>query len=311
MRVLVTGGSGYLGSAIARALSRAGHTPVIFARRASLSGLAGELVDGDVRDRGAVFNAARGVDAICHTAALVSVWRARPADFDDVNVAGFEGVLDVCRARHIPRLVYTSTFLALPPADGARAFAANDYQRTKIAAREIARRAGREGAPIVCLYPGVVYGPGAITDGNLVGRLVRDHLAGQLPGLVGASRPWSFTHVDDVAAAHVAALTNPSPEPEYVVGGDNAPPMRLFEILREVRNRPLPRRIPFAVAELLAVLEEARAALSGRPPLLTRGVVRIFRHDWSLDGRPAAASLGYTITSLDRGFRALLDGWGG
>ena len=80
MRVLVTGGSGYLGSAIVRALAARGHEPIVFARRASAAGLPGRSVDGDVRDRTAVRRAAEGVDAIVHTAALVSVWRPRTLD---------------------------------------------------------------------------------------------------------------------------------------------------------------------------------------------------------------------------------------
>ena len=75
MTVLITGGTGFLGSALVRAFARAGHFPVVFARRASASGLPGKLVDGDVRDRSGLAHAAMGVDAICHAAALVSVWR--------------------------------------------------------------------------------------------------------------------------------------------------------------------------------------------------------------------------------------------
>ena len=133
------------------------------------------------------------------------------------------------------------------------------------------------------MVPGVIYGPGAATEGNLVGRLVHDHLAGRLPGIVGADKVWSFAYVDDVAAAHVAALTKGPTGREYALGGDNAPQMRLFEILRRLRGTALPRRIPFAVASALGYVEERRAGLFGRPPLLTRGTVEIFRHDWPLD----------------------------
>ena len=75
--------------------------------------LPGQLVDGDVRDRDALTRAADGVDAICHTAALVSIWRARRRSSTRSTSAGFENALDVCRARRIARLVYTSSFLAL------------------------------------------------------------------------------------------------------------------------------------------------------------------------------------------------------
>ncbi len=329
MKVLVTGGTGYLGSAIVRALVREGHTPIVYARHARASGLPGASIDGDIRDRASLIRAADGVDAICHTAALVSIWRARSADFDEINIGGLETAINVCTALGIPRLVYTSSFLARPP-DGAEApLAANDYQRTKAAALVVARAAAARGVPLVTLVPGVVYGPGTVTEGDLLGRLVRDHVAWRLPGLVGADRIWSFAYIDDVAQAHVTALTRGSDRgqtrvrpgsdrgqtgvrpgsdqgltpSEIAVGGENAPQIRAFEILRDLWGLRLPFRIPYAVAEFLAGLEDVRSAVLKRPPLLTRGVVDIFRHDWPLDSAEAARILGYSPTPLATGLR--------
>ncbi|HXT32275.1 MAG TPA: NAD-dependent epimerase/dehydratase family protein, partial [Vicinamibacterales bacterium] len=181
MRVLVTGGTGYLGSAIVRAVTRAGHDPVVFARRATAAQLPGRAIDGDIRDTRAVTAAASGVDVICHTAALVSIWQRDNSAFDAINVGGLQSVLAAARAQHVGRVVYTSSFLALPPADHPQPLTANHYQRTKVAARDVARRAAADGAPVVTLYPGVIYGPGPATDGNLVARLMRDQITGRLP----------------------------------------------------------------------------------------------------------------------------------
>jgi farnesol dehydrogenase len=303
MRVLVTGGTGYLGSAIVRALARRGHEPIVFSRHASGAALPGRAVDGDIRDLSAVRRAAMEADALCHAAALVSVWRPRPAEFDEVNVGGLVTALDAARACGTSRIVYTSSFLALPPSDGGAVISANDYQRTKVRAREVARAAVDGGMPIVSLVPGVVYGPGAATEGNLIGRLVSDHLAGRLPGLVGADRVWSYAYVDDVAEAHVRALDCGSIGAEYLVGGENAPQMRVFEILRGLTGTRLPRRLPFALAAAAARLEEARARLTGRAPLLTRGIVDIFRHDWRMDSTRSVDELGYRMTPLESGLR--------
>jgi NAD+-dependent farnesol dehydrogenase len=308
MLVLVTGGTGYLGRAIVHALVRHGHAPIVFARQARASGLPGTLVDGDVRDKSAVDRAAHGVDAICHTAALVSVWKPRPSEFEEVNVGGLRTVLEVCAERRIQRLVYTSSFLALPPADGTVPLTANHYQRTKAAARIVAASAASRGSPVVTLFPGVIYGPGVATEGNLVGRLISDHRAGRLPGLIGADRPWSYAFVDDVAEGHVAALERGRPGAEYKLGGENAPQMRVFEILRHLTGTRLPRRIPFAIADVVAVAEEARSALFKRPPLLTRGIVEIFRHDWSLDSGESVRELGYRITPLETGMKTMVTG---
>jgi NAD+-dependent farnesol dehydrogenase len=307
MRVLVTGGTGYLGGSIVRALQHRGHEAVVFARRASTARLPGVPYEGDVRDRNALELAAANVDAIVHAAALVSIWRPVAREFDDVNVGGLLNVLDVARSRGIPRIIYTSSFLALPPAGMHVPLEANDYQRTKVRALERARAAAATGAPIVIMFPGVIYGPGADTEGNLVGRLVRDHMKGRLPGLIGADRPWPYAYVTDVAEAHVEALERPAVSGEYVLGGENAAQMRVFEIVREVTRRPLPRRLPFAVARAVALLEDTRASWFGRPPLLTRGTVEIFRRDWSLDSSRSIAELNYRPTPLAVGLRSLLN----
>jgi farnesol dehydrogenase len=296
VKVLVTGGTGYLGGAIVSALRRRGHDVIVFARSTG----------GDVRDRAAIERAARGVDAICHTAALVSIWRPRRADFDEVNVGGLENVLAVTRALGLPRVVYTSSFLARPPAGAGAPMEANDYQRTKVLADRVAARAIDAGLPVICMYPGVVYGPGVKTEGNLVGRLIDDHRAGRLPGLLGPDRIWSFAYVGDVAEAHAEAIARGTIGARYELGGEDAPQIRPFEILRAQLGGRLPRRIPPAVARAAGAMEELRARLTGRPPLLTRGTVDILTRDWPLGHARASAELGYRVTTLDEGMSLVL-----
>lgn len=306
MHVLVTGGTGYLGRAIVRALVSHGHEPVVFARRATNSGLPGRLVDGDIRDRAVLRRAAGSVDAIIHSAALVSLWQPKPAIFEDINIGGLESVFDAAKALGTPRIVYTSSFLALPPADAAEPLSANDYQRTKAKALAVARAARTAGQPVVTMIPGVIYGPGPATEGNLVGRLIADHRAGRLPGLVGGDRRWSYAYVDDVAEGHVKAVTATLKSSEYILGGVNAPQMEIFEILRRHTGTALPRRIPFAVASAIGWIEEQRASLTGRPPLITRGAVEIFRHDWTLNSSRSVDELSYRISPLETGLKAVL-----
>lgn len=301
MQVLVTGSTGYLGRAIVAALVRSGHAVVAFSRSASRSGLPATTIDGDIRDAGGVARAARGCDAIIHSAALVAVWRRNPQDFDDINVGGLANVLAAARQHGTPRVVYTSSFLALPPADSGGTSAPNDYQRTKILASRLADRAVDDGAPIVRLYPGVIYGPGQMTDGNLLGKMIGDHLAGRLPGLVGADRIWSFAYVDDVARGHAAALERGRIGGRYCLGGENAPQMRAFDIVREIVGRPLPRRLPSWLASCAAAADELGARWLGRTPQLTAGTLDILLHDWPLDSTSAEQELGYRVTPLRDG----------
>lgn len=301
VRILVTGGTGYLGRAVVRALADRGHDLVLFSRRARAGGLPGRAVDGDVRDADALADAAAGCEAVCHMAALVSLWRRRRTEFDEVNVGGLANVLAAAGRAGVGRILYTSSFLALPPAGAPRALEANDYQRTKVAADRLADRVAAEGVPLVRVYPGVVYGPGVLTEGNLVGRLIADHLRHRLPGLVGPEHVWSYAYVEDVARGHVAALERGRAGARYVLGGVNASQQRLFAVVEQLTGRRPPRRIPFALAGLVGAAEECRVRVAGGTPLLTRGAVEIFRHDWTLDSSVAERELQYAITPLERG----------
>jgi farnesol dehydrogenase len=171
----------------------------------------------------------------------------------------------------------------------------------------VARRAASDGVPVVTVYPGVIYGPGPATEGNLVGRLMRDQLNGKLPGVIGPERLWSFAFVDDVADAHVAALTAARVSREYAIGGVNAPQRAIYEFVQQRRGRRIPPRLPRAVAYAGATVLELYSAVARRPPLLTRGIVEIFSHDWSLDSTAAQTDLGLRITPLNDGLGRTLE----
>lgn len=342
MRVLVTGGTGYLGCAVVQALHRAHHDVVLYSRTATATardrgaalavpGRAAcepsqssvdaqsvaydgtpsvvTAVDGDVRDAAQLTKAARGCQTIVHLAALVAVWRRHFRDFDAVNVGGLHRVLDAASTCGVTRIVYVSSFLALTPPLLERAPAWNDYQRTKASADTLADAAVAAGAPLVRVYPGVLYGPGPVTAGNLVGGMISDHLAGRLPGIVGGDRIWSFAYVDDVAAACVAAVERGRTGERYLLGGEDAPQMRVFEIVRALTGRRLPRRLPDWLASLGAAAEELRAIWCGGTPLLTTGTLEILLRDWPLGSVLARNDLGYRVTPLAAGVRAIVQEW--
>ena len=251
--------------------------------------------------RSALQRAAESCEAMIHAAAVVSLWRAPSDVFDEVNVGGLENAIAAVRQAGMSRLVYTSSFLALAPSGSAAPLNANDYQRTKTAALERAREARATGLPIVITIPGVIYGPGPDTEANLVGRMLRDHAAGRLPGIVEGGRVWSFSYVEDVADGHVRALENPAASGEYGMGGENAPQRAIFEWLRRRTGHPLPREIPTMAAWAAGWFQESRARWAGTAPLVTRGAVSIFRHDWPVDSGAAVRDLGYHVRALDEG----------
>ena len=141
-------------------------------------------------DAASVRRAAEGCQAILHMAALVKMWVPEREAFDRVNVDGLRAALAASEAVGA-RLVYTSSFMAIGPderparrrvADPPGHSFRNDYERTKAHADVIARQAAAAGRDVVLLYPGVVYGPGDRTAGNIVVNMIADHLRGRFPG---------------------------------------------------------------------------------------------------------------------------------
>jgi farnesol dehydrogenase len=270
-----------------------------------------ETVEGDVLDADAVRRAVSGCDAVVHCAAMVKPWAKEKGEFDRVNVGGLRHVLDAAKAANA-RVIYTSSFIALGPTDGAtfdedtpRAPGEphNDYERTKLAADRVARDAAAHGFPIVRLYPGVAYGPGAITAGNhVVTNLIR-HARGKVPGLLGAGdRRMSFAYVDDIASGFAAALERAKNGSAYIFGGENKTLVDLFAAFEfQTGIAPPKMKIPYAIARFAGRLERWRAELFGIEPEVTDEIVRIYAHEWAYSSARAEAELGYRITPLRDG----------
>lgn len=314
MRVLLTGGTGFLGKNAARCLATRGHDVRVLARAGSdLTGLPEgiAIARGDVTDLDSLRRAAEGCEAVLHLAALVKVWMPDPKRFEAVNVGGLRNVLEAARAASA-RLVYTSSFMAVGPAGPTPADESqvhpgrpyrNAYERTKAEADVVARAAAAAGGDVVLLYPGVVYGPGDLTEGNLVAKLVTDHLNGRLPGLIGpADRLWSYSFVEDVAEGHAIALEKGKAGERYFLCGENRTLTELFALLEQLTSVAAPRRhIPFGVASLLGRAMWLWAELTGLPPQMTAGEVGVFREHWAYSSAKAERELGYRSRPLREG----------
>ncbi len=319
--LLLTGATGYLGSQIARELAN---------RRASFRALVRdpsrlsfdaasatcEVVVGDLRDRQVLDIAMRGVKRVIHTAALVKMWVRDAQEFERVNVEGLLNVLHAAERMGVERVVYTSSFIALGPSAGSnsaeglrhRGPYSNQYEATKVRALEWLREEGFRQFPVVALLPGVIYGPGPRTEGNLVGGMIDQYLSGKFPGVLGSgAQRWSFSFNADVVAAHLAALEQGRLGEEYVLAGDNRSLNEFFRLLAQLSSVRHPvRHLPFVVGKMVGAVELARAELFGRPPQLTPGVAEIFKHDWVYSSAKAVKELGYRVTPLEEGLRKTL-----
>jgi farnesol dehydrogenase len=323
--ILLTGATGYLGSQVARQLTARGESFRVLVRDPSRLGFIPatarcEVVIGDLGDPGALRRATQGARAVIHTAALVRMWVRDRREFRRVNVQGLQSLLQIAANSGVERVIYTSSFIALGPSSDAdageglehRGPYSNEYEETKARSLDWLRKEGFEKFPVVALMPGVIYGPGPGTEGNLVGGMVAQYLAGTFPGLLGSGEQrWSFAYNDDVAAAHLVALERGKPGEEYVLGGDNRSLNDFFRVLAaQTGVQRKVRHLPFWAGKLAGALEVARAELFGRPPQLTPGVVEIFKHDWVYSSAKAERELGYRVTPLEDGLKKTLESSG-
>ena len=334
MRVLLTGGSGFLGRRLAAALAGRHHLRLLLrpgARRDDLPPV--EVAEGDVTDRASLDRAVAGCDGVVHAAALVRIL-APAAEFDRVNVGGLENLLAAAAAGAVGHLVHVSSFMALGPTEGApdglldeeaeprdRRWI-NDYERTKTLADRRARRALAAGAPVSVVYPGVIYGPGELTEGNLLVRHLLDLAAGRVPALLGRpERRWCYVHVEDVVAGVIATLERPAspgapgtpgtpgtPGNRYVLGGENATSAELYRLIAEIGGIAVPAwRMPAPLATLLGAGRKGWARRAGGVPKLTPDLVEVYRHDWAYRSDRARRELGYAPRTLAAGLAETID----
>jgi NAD+-dependent farnesol dehydrogenase len=323
MSILLTGATGYLGSNLAKRLASEGGDLILYARNPSdLPNISGsgriECIRGDLRNIATLRKAVRHCDMVVHTAALVRMWAKNRREFYEVNVQAFRNLLDLAKERGVRRFIYTSSFMVLGPSNGQAlteqmlrkvSSSYNDYERTKSQAHQIALQAARDGFPIVMVYPGVIYGPGPLTEGNLIGNLIFRFLQGKLPGLIGnLDRKWAFSYIDDVAAGHCRALERGVLGRGYILAGENRSLKDFLLRLSAFTGKPRPKLVlPYWVGSLLGRLGTLKANMTGVPPQITHEVVKIYRHDWAYSSQRAIEELGYQITPFEEGLKRTVE----
>lgn len=304
--VLVTGASGFVGSAVVRVLLEHGYQVRVLVRaqspRENLAGLDVEIVTGDLRDRESVARAVQGMHGLVHAAAEYRLWTPRPREMLAVNVDGTLTLLHAALAAGIERIVYTSSVatLALRPgtepsdesmtlSEGA---AIGAYKRSKvIAEREVQALIAAESAPIVIVHPSTPIGPRDIKP-TPTGRVVVEAARGRMPAFVETGL--NLVHVDDVAIGHVAALERGRAGERYILGGQNvALSEMLAEIARQTGRTPPRVRLPRRLLYPAAVITEAMARVTRREPLLTLDGLRMARRYMYFTSAKAERELGY------------------
>jgi nucleoside-diphosphate-sugar epimerase len=322
VRVLVTGGTGFVGSAVVRLLAARGDGVRVLARGETRADLpAGvEVVRADIADPSAVRAAAEGCDAVVHTAAKAGV--GGPAhEYVRANVDGTRAVITACRGAGIRRLVHTSSPSVVfrgedmegvdesapyPPAYDAA------YPETKAEAERIVLASNGPGLATVALRPHLVWGPG---DNHLVPRLVARARAGRLRRIGARPVRIDATYVDNAADAHVAALDRLAPgapcagRSYFIANGEPVETWTLVAgILAAAGAPPVTRSVPAWLAVAVGAAAEAAWAilpLRGEPPM-TRFVARELATSHWFDLSAARRDLGWEPrVSTEEGLRRL------
>jgi dihydroflavonol-4-reductase len=314
VRVLLTGATGFVGSAVARALLREGWQVRALVRqnsnRRNLQGLEIETVAGDLNDRSSLDHAVAGCEALFHVAADYRLGASRPEELYRTNVEGTRNVLNASRSAGVGRVVYTSSVATIGiPADGspgreetpvALADMIGHYKRSKFLAEQVARDAARAGASVVIVNPSTPIGPGDVKP-TPTGQMVLDAAAGRMPAYLDTGL--NVVHVDDVAAGHLLAFHRGRDGERYILGGDD---MTLREILVEIARiagRSPPRiRLPNAAVLPLAYAAEAIARLTGRSTRVTVEAVRMARKRMFFSSDKAVRELGYRWRARTKAF---------
>lgn len=306
MTTLVTGATGFVGSAVARVLAARGHELRLLVRQSSdrrnLAELKAEVVTGDLTDAASLRRAAAGCRYVVHVAADYRVWVPNPDAMLRANVDGAVAMVRAAADAGAERIVHCSSVAALgqigdgTPADEATPTNEADfvgiYKRSKyLAERAVLELAERDSLPVVVVNPAAPVGPRDIKP-TPTGKMILDAAAGRMPAYIDTGL--NIVHVDDVAEGHVLALEKGTIGQRYVLGGEN---MALKDILRlvadVVHRRPPFIRLPEAVVWPAALVMEKLADITGIAPMMTRDHLKMARKKMYFSSAKAKAELGY------------------
>ena len=305
--MLVTGASGFVGSAIVRCLLDAGfHVRALVrphSRRDNLERLDVELATGDIRDRASLDRAMQGCTGVFHAAADYRMWVPHPSEIYVANVRGSRNMVLAASRAGVRRMIYTSSVATLglhedgTPADEETLASYRDmighYKRSKfLAERRVRELAKARNLDLVIAMPAAPVGPRDIKP-TPTGRMILDAALGRMPAYVDSGL--DIVHVDDVAAGHLLAWQRGANGRRYILGGENLSLREILTRVARVAGRKPPRfRVSPNLVLPLAHVAEGWARFSGREPLLTVAGVELSRKQMYFSHARATQELGYS-----------------
>jgi dihydroflavonol-4-reductase len=309
MKTLVTGGTGFVGANVVRALLKRGAEVRALVRPRSdtqnLDSLDVELVAGDLRDRSSLEAALEGCDTVYHVAAMYTLWARNPREIYDSNVTGTINILEAAGQAGVQKVVYTSSVATIGlPKDGtpgnediplAPEDMVSDYKRSKYLAEQEVLKYARRGLPVVIVNPSLPVGAWDVKP-TPSGQIIVNFLRGKIPAYVDTGL--NVVDVEDVAIGHVMAAERGRIGERYILGHANLTLPELFQLLEQISGRRAPHvRIPYSVAYLSACVSECVArTITHKPPFVTLAGVKLSRKRMFFDASKAVRELGLPQT---------------
>lgn len=320
--VLVTGASGFVGAAVARAaVARGFKTKVLMrptASHANIKGLDVEPVGGDMRDAASMTAALSGARYLFHVAADYRLWARDPSEIERNNLEGARATMQAALKAGVERVVYTSSVAALKPGDGEAVDETSRhspqsvigaYKRSKLVAeREVERLIAQENLPAVIVAPSTPIGPRDIKP-TPTGRVIVEAATGRMPAFVDTGL--NLVHVEDVAEGHFLALEKGRIGQNYILGGEDVSLETMLGDIAAIAGRKAPTiKLPRGPLFPLAYGAELLARLTGKEPFLTADALRMSRYRMFFSSAKAKAELGYAARPYQQGLKDALAWFG-
>ena len=303
--ILVTGGTGFVGSAVVRALLAEGHKVRALARptspRQNLDGLDIEVAEGDIRDAASLDRALDGVRDLFHVAADYRLWAPDPEDIVRANLEGTRTIMEAAQRARLDKIVYTSSVATLAlredgvPVDetspNAPETTIGAYKRSKVLAERLVEDMAADGLPVVIVNPSTPIGPRDIKP-TPTGRIVVEAANGKMPAFIDTGL--NLVHVDDVARGHLLAWWRGVIGERYILGGQDVKLGAMLRVIAKIVGRKPPTvQLPRGPLFPLAHAAEWVARYTGKEPFITVDGLKMAKYQMFFSSAKAARDLGY------------------
>jgi dihydroflavonol-4-reductase len=321
-RILITGASGFVGSAVARAFERRGYDLTLLVRpsspRTNVAGLNGDLVEGDLNDAASLRRALKDIRYLVHVAADYRLWARDPNEIVRNNLEGARATMQAALEAGVEKIVYTSSVATLKPVAGKSADETSRHDETtvigayklsKVVAERLVEKMVMENAlPATIVSPSTPIGPRDIRP-TPTGRIIVEAATGKMPAFVDTGL--NLVHVDDVAQGHLLALDHGEIGERYILGGEDVSLRQMLGVIAELAHRRPPRvKLPRGPLYPLAYAAETVARFTNKEPFLTADALNMSKYRMFFSSDKASRAFGYKARPYREGLADAMEWFG-